>query len=78
MTILNGYRHKITKKLGNLSIHAYTWHDCDSCPESNRMFATPGIKFRRPTGGYCIFVVYWPRKYVVISWDGGRYGECCG
>lgn len=74
MTILRRLPWKWTK---HLSIHAYHWHDCSVCPDSNRMFAHPGLYLKRDLcGGAAIFIVWWPRHYIAISWDDDRGG--CG
>ena len=80
MTILNGFSNPIAKRLANLSIHAYKWYYCASCPESNKKFATVGIKVDKPnahnSGWWSVFIVYWPKRYVVITWRGHDCG--CG
>ena len=76
MTIINGYK-KPWSLLRHFGIHAYKWHDCEGC--NNKMFARPGIKYEGGNGHgfHSIFIVYWPRRYVVISWDDTKCGDCC-
>lgn len=78
MTIINGYAMPRWLWPKHLSIHAYKWKDCFACPESNKKFAKVGIKFERGDSSFNnLFIVFWPKRYIVISWD-NNVGCCPG
>ena len=79
MTIINGYK-KPWKWLKHISIHAYKWCDSACCPDLNKKFSKIGIRLEDDKCNFfkSLFIVYWPRRYVVISWDNTKCGECSG